>query len=153
MRRPSLVTILSAAVASVFAVLTIWLLAGNLSATDHHAASVVVDIPDKPTVVAIVPDLPPVVAPPPAPEPPPVVEAPPPPPKHVEIVETIRLKLKDPALRKDANADDLAALERELRRLSTCRGRACRRPRAPIPDPRGIDDRAARAAARGARHR
>ena len=40
MRRPSLVTILSAVAASVFAVLTIWLIAGHVSATGQHAGVV-----------------------------------------------------------------------------------------------------------------
>lgn len=113
MRRPSLVTILGAAGASGFAVLTIWLLAGTLSATDHHASSIVIDIPDPPpatTVVAVLPEVEkvPTVAPPP---PPPVVEAPPPPPPNAAIVDTISEKLKDQALRKGADSDDLAALE------------------------------------------
>jgi L,D-transpeptidase YcbB len=123
MRRPSLVTILGAAGALALAVLTIWFLAGTLSATDHHASSIVVHIPDNPVdeksdatdaVVAALPDVSaPQTAQPESPlpeEPAPVAEEPPPP-KNAAIVETIRVKLKDADLRKDANADDLAALE------------------------------------------
>ncbi len=159
MRRPSLVTVLSAAGACGFAVLTIWFLAGKLSATDHFATSIVVDIPDHPaaeessetkTVVAVLPDaaeLPvasqteaPSAAPqlptsePESPasqaepssanQPPadatvtPADAAPetetaeePAPPQNAAIVDTIRQKLQDTALRKGANADDLAAIE------------------------------------------
>lgn len=121
----------------MLAVLTIWFLAGTLSATDHHASSIVVHIPDNPSseepaasVVAALPDatepktsqpsppsqtpLPtdqaPVADSAPQADPAPVVEEPPPP-KNAAIVATIREKLKDADLRKDANADDLAALE------------------------------------------
>jgi L,D-transpeptidase YcbB len=120
MHRPSLVTILGAAGAMALAVLTIWFLAGTLSATDHVASSIVVHIPDNPVtekpdaVVAALPDAsPPPTAQPqssPPEDPAPVVEEPPPP-KNAAIVETIRGKLKDADLRKGANADDLAALE------------------------------------------
>jgi N-acetylglucosamine-6-sulfatase len=53
--------------------------------------------------------------------------------------------LEDPAELRSRQADPRyaptrRALKRELNRLSTCRGRACRLPGKPIPDPVGIDE-------------
>jgi len=114
MRGRSLVAILGAAGVFVFvAALAVWLAAGN----EPQTATTIVDIPDNPAalaateaqeaeVIASLPNAPDEAAGEeeamaPAPDVP----------QELFIADTIRVRLEDPALRKGAHADDLAAVE------------------------------------------
>jgi murein L,D-transpeptidase YcbB/YkuD len=115
MRGRSLVAILGATGACVLAAAgVVWFAAGQQPET--AATAVIVDIPDNPATLAatkaqeaeVVVSLPSTIPAPVAEE----ARAPEPaPPEKLLIVDTIRLKLNDAALRAGAHADDLAALE------------------------------------------
>jgi L,D-transpeptidase YcbB len=114
MRGRSLVAILGAA--GVFALVTalaVWLAAGSQTQT----ATTIVDIPDNPAALAateaqeaeVIASLPSAADETPATEE--VMAAEPGLPEKLLIADTIRTRLTDPALRKGAHADDLAAVE------------------------------------------